>query len=557
MLLHTRHGDRHSPLVNGTVGTITAVDNQGVLFHPDCGQPVRLPASFIRGARVDGSPNVSHAWARTVDGAQGGTWDHVHLLGNAALDAYRGYTAQSRSVQPTHTWNTTTIPTVDFGGRLAHDPDPDQQVAVALSRIPETTMAAVNDPWTIDTELRQLIAAHQEILERQPPDRSRQLDHAIGQLATARTTLASADTAVDNARTALDGIGVFAPLTRHGRAQRGEFENQFWSRYGAAIDAAGSVATAEAQVARLTREQTAHDRHEHDHGWRRDAIDDAREQLNQHWTDVALACVRADQTLAYGVQPLRVGRQHLADQLTNIEASLPPDLSHDRERARTTLRNHTTARYDAEQQLSRSQAVLDEQLSRHWPRRDKTAISKTTNEVHAARQHLTDTHNNENSARQHFADLDRHQKARAAELAATAPERHALSHDIAQLDTALHHTRVERVLRLADHPTELHLDVLGPVPAGRAVWCHQANRLERHLDHTTRSDHTWQQLVNDLNITPTLAHIADRHIAIQHHRDVTATDWAPITQRAAALCAAAIEAARPTLHHAPEIELGL
>ncbi len=170
MLLHTRHGDRHSPLVNGTVGTITAVNERGVLFHPDSGQAVRLPAGFIQGVRVDGSPNVSHAWARTVDGAQGGTWDHVHLLGTAALDAYRGYTAQSRSVQPTHTWNTATLPTVDFGGRLAHDPDPDQQVAAALSRVPDTTMAAVNDPWTVDTQLRHLIAAHQEILDRQPPD---------------------------------------------------------------------------------------------------------------------------------------------------------------------------------------------------------------------------------------------------------------------------------------------------------------------------------------------------------------------------------------------------
>src|SRR5215218_9991458 len=144
MLLHTRHGNRDSPLVNGIVGTITGVDEHGLEFRPDRGEPVRLSADFVRGTRVDGSPNVSHAWARTVDGAQGGTWANVHLLGTAALDAYRGYTAQSRSIQPTHTWNTVTLPTVDFGGRLAHQPDPDRQVAVALSRIPETTMAAVN-----------------------------------------------------------------------------------------------------------------------------------------------------------------------------------------------------------------------------------------------------------------------------------------------------------------------------------------------------------------------------------------------------------------------------
>jgi hypothetical protein len=33
-----------------------------------------LPAAFVQGTRKDGSPNLSHAWARTVDGAQGGTW---------------------------------------------------------------------------------------------------------------------------------------------------------------------------------------------------------------------------------------------------------------------------------------------------------------------------------------------------------------------------------------------------------------------------------------------------------------------------------------------------
>ena len=521
---------------------------------------MRLAARFIRGVRVDGSPNVSHAWARTVDGAQGGTWDHVHLLGSAALDAYRGYTAQSRSVHPTHTWNTATVSTVDLGGRLAHDPDPDQQVAVALSRIPDTTMAAVNDPWTIDTQLRQLIATHQNILERQPPDRQRQLDHAISQLAADRLALASAETAVDNARHDLDGISVLAPLTRHGRAQRRALDDQVGGRYTAAIEAAGAVATAEAQVARLTREQAAHDRHQQDHGWRRDAIDDARELLNQHWTDVALACVRADQTLAYGVEPLRIGRRHLTGQLATIEASLPPDHSADRERARTTLRAHITARNDAEQQLARSQAALDEQLARRRPRRDKTAVGQSTSAVHTARQLVADTHSNENSARQHLADLDRHQKTRAAELAATATARHTLSHDITQLDTALHHTRIDRVLRLADHPTQFHLDVLGPVPAGtvgRAVWCHQANRLERHLDDAIRDDATWQRLVDDLRITPSLAQIADRHIAILHHREVTATDWAPITQHAAAIHTATIEHARLAPQHGLELDLGL
>ena len=34
----------------------------------------------MAGRRPDGTPNLSHAWARTIAGAQGGTWTQVHLL---------------------------------------------------------------------------------------------------------------------------------------------------------------------------------------------------------------------------------------------------------------------------------------------------------------------------------------------------------------------------------------------------------------------------------------------------------------------------------------------
>ena len=71
--------------------------------------------------QADGRPLVSHAWARTIDGVQGGTWDQVHLLATPALDRYRGYVGQSRSIAPTHTWNTTPQSlddAGDHGGRL-------------------------------------------------------------------------------------------------------------------------------------------------------------------------------------------------------------------------------------------------------------------------------------------------------------------------------------------------------------------------------------------------------------------------------------------------------
>ena len=252
MLLHTRHGDRHSPLVNGTVGTIDAVDDRGVPFRPDRGEPVRLPAGFIQGSRADGSPNVSHAWARTVDGAQGGTWDHAHLLGTAALDAYRGYTAQSRSVHPTHTWNTATLPTVDFGGRLAHDPDPEHQVAVALSRIPDTTMAAVNDPWTVD---RRAASA-----DRRPPGSPRPVNRPTDNASSTRPSANSPSPAGRSPPPKPPSTTSAATSTRSacslpsldtGAPNVVRSTSGCSSRQAAAIDAAGPVATAEARVERL------------------------------------------------------------------------------------------------------------------------------------------------------------------------------------------------------------------------------------------------------------------------------------------------------------------
>ena len=125
VLLHARCGPSGSRLVNGTTATVTRVDEAGLTVRVDrSGEEAVLPAGFVQGTRKDGSPNLSHAWARTVDGAQGGTWEACHLLGSAALDAYRGYTGQSRSRQPTHTWNTKQLVAIDHGGILADQRDP-------------------------------------------------------------------------------------------------------------------------------------------------------------------------------------------------------------------------------------------------------------------------------------------------------------------------------------------------------------------------------------------------------------------------------------------------
>jgi hypothetical protein len=142
VLLHARYGPSGSQLVNGTTATVTRVEETGLAVRVDrSGEEAVVPASFGQGTRKNGSPNLSHSWARTVDGAQGGTWETCHLLGSAALDAYRGYTGQSRSRQPTQTWNTKQLVGVDHGGILADQRDAAEVVAQALARQPDPTLA--------------------------------------------------------------------------------------------------------------------------------------------------------------------------------------------------------------------------------------------------------------------------------------------------------------------------------------------------------------------------------------------------------------------------------
>jgi conjugative relaxase-like TrwC/TraI family protein len=120
MVLHAHlRLDDGTRLTNGTTATVLAAGPDGLVISPDCRQqPVTVPARFVQERSPDGRPRQSHAWCRTIDGVQGGTWTQVHLLATPALDNYRGYVGQSRSIQPTHTWNTIRTPDPDHGGRL-------------------------------------------------------------------------------------------------------------------------------------------------------------------------------------------------------------------------------------------------------------------------------------------------------------------------------------------------------------------------------------------------------------------------------------------------------
>jgi hypothetical protein len=282
---------------------------------------VLLPAAFVAGARKDGAPNLSHAWARTVDGAQGGTWEACHLLGSSALDAYRGYTGQSRSRRPTHTWNTARVAVVDHGGILADQRDGTEQVADALGRQPDPSMAARSDPWVVDRRLRELIAEHERALSARPPDRQDALAAATDEIGSALAWLENMDAVAAHSARQLDQLGRLAGLSRHGRDQRRLLHDRLEAdRERAAAARERYEGTAE-RVERLRQDQDAYERFETAEGWRRADLVSLGHQLDRHWTAVVAACVGADDPLAYGTDKLRHARSTLEYDRWAIDAA--------------------------------------------------------------------------------------------------------------------------------------------------------------------------------------------------------------------------------------------
>jgi hypothetical protein len=197
--------DDGSRLINGTTAAVTAVSPGGLLITADGREgPVTVPTWFAQVRSFDGRPQLSHAWCRTIDGVQGGTWAQVHLLATPALDNYRGYVGQSRSIQPTHTWNTVPTPDPDHGGRLvSEEGTPAERVGAAMHRARPKTFAATDDPHRIDHHLHEEVAQHQRLLDEPPPDRSQEINAAQVALNWAEADLAAARSAAESAATAV------------------------------------------------------------------------------------------------------------------------------------------------------------------------------------------------------------------------------------------------------------------------------------------------------------------------------------------------------------------
>jgi len=311
-----------------------------------------------------GCPQVT--WARTIDGAQGGTWRVAHLLGTPALDQYRGYVGQSRSQHPTHTWNTTPAPVIDHGGVPADQREPGEHVLAALTRTPDTSLAARSDPYALDRRLRALIAAHRGVLAHRPPDPTIRLIRAEAALRQARQDHADAARQVARANGRRDDLNTLGVLSSHGRAQRRNLAGEV-ARAEKQVSSAGTaLADAEAAFARAKEAQADRDAFNGSEGWRDAELARLHHQLDAQWADVAITCAQNDDPLAYGTDVLRNARFHLSHRLEILEQRIPPDRSREWRLARRDLGTAINDRDQAQRVIADARQRLDAASGTRW-----------------------------------------------------------------------------------------------------------------------------------------------------------------------------------------------
>jgi hypothetical protein len=338
ILLHA-HADLAdgSRLTNGSVATLAAVTAAGLIITTDSGADgVLLPADFVAGRGADGRPRVSHAWARTIDGVQGGTWDQVHLLATPALDRYRGYVGQSRSIQPTHTWNTSPQPIDDYGGRLAQPySTPAELIAAALARAQPKTFAADDDPYQYERDIRSEQAAHQAVLDQRPPDVSDQLRRAEQVRAGRQRDLDDAEVRLAHWQGEHQRTGGLRGLIRQGREQHHRAANQVDFLAGVVDDHRQRFDQACQQRDGLLVQQEAGAAFDQAEAWRAERIHELNHELERHWTLAVLDAARDGYPAAHGVSRLQAARGSILDRIETLP-----------ERNSSTIQSETTTPLD-------------------------------------------------------------------------------------------------------------------------------------------------------------------------------------------------------------------
>ncbi|MGH9177909.1 MAG: AAA family ATPase, partial [Acidimicrobiales bacterium] len=435
VLLHTKPGP--DGLHNGSVGTVTAVGSVGLRVEFDDHGEVVLRNDFVAGRRHDGNPNLSHAWARTVEGAMGGTWEAVHLLGSGALDALVGYTGQSRGRAPTHTWNTRPLAVVEVGGLPADDRSATEVVLAALSREPVTTFAAVDDPWILHARLDAEREEHLEVLRTLPPDLRISLGQARSAAERAGATVEAADADLAGAEARLGRCGPLADLRRSARLERSQAEAGLDRARQRLQAARAERRQAEERVVALAAGEARRVAFVADNAWRFERVRAINAHLDRHWGAATLAAVRQDDPLAFGIERLREARATYAADLHRLDAGLP----HDRTTAISQAKGELT---DAEQDLRQAQRgaaqarrALEVASQRHWGRRDKPAVERCGRAVVRADEAVAAAVEVEHEVKTRLSAAMAAQRERARAMEAVAPQRAELREALGELDAAL------------------------------------------------------------------------------------------------------------------------
>jgi hypothetical protein len=515
VLLHARFRDAGCVLHNGSVGTVSAAGDDGALRARFGDREVLLPKSFVAGLRDDATPNVSHAWARTVDGAQGGTWEAAHLLGTDALDAFRGYVGQSRSRVPTHTWNVRHTPAVDHGGVLADDRGGAAQVLAALGREPDVDFAAVDDPWPADRRLHAERAEHRHVLDRCPNDRSRELQAAVNRGHEAVLQLRFAEGDVERAVQALKELPHLGRLRGAGRAARARAESRLDDATGVLDRRRAEVADAGHRVAELEDHQRDREEFLAREGWRSSRIAAIDDELARHWAPVVLAAVRQDDPLAFGLDRLRAARVTYGTQLGRLVRSLPPDRADALERSQLAAARARGAVAEARAAATEATAAHDDARRRHWGRRDRDAIEAAARRSEQAEVRLSAAIDHESNSRSVVKLEAAAQRARVQALRNNRTVLADLEQAFADVDMALDHLRADRVVEMASgHEPRTHVvAIVGEPPssvAGRQAWCALAYEIETYRDHHPDAvGHEHEQGVHAA-IGPTFSSLGDR-----------------------------------------------
>ncbi len=292
-----------------------------------------------------------------------------------------------------------------------------------MRRAEPKTIAAGDDPWTLDRRLRTERDHHAAIVATRPPDRRRELEAARRRFGMAEYELHWATDGVAYRQSERNRLGPLTRLRRGGRADIARADQALADAHCRLDRATRDRHDASAAVAELERALTHRAGWDQAHGWRLDRITEIDDTLARHWADAALRAVRADDPLAFGTQRLHAARDVFEADLHRLLDGLPPDRRQALARAEGELRECEASLRDATLQAEQARAVLEQATTRRWGGRDRTAIERATGEVAAAEARLTRARDLRALARKRVTDEQRAVQAWTNAMNATRRQR--------------------------------------------------------------------------------------------------------------------------------------